>query len=338
MFEKMAAGMTTIEPVPMLLLPFLVKAMGAHAIPARAKNIDFQLVDDGNDKDLAVNMDPIKLTVVFRNLFSNAIKFSQKDGEVEVRVKREASLAGQEFVTVSVRDTGAGLSKENLGKLFQEGMQFNANKLQAGGGSGLGLYITKGIVNQHEGSLIWAESAGEGKGCTFFVKTPTLKLGSSQKIALVEEVEAEGAAEASRGARMRSKSELNSHAMSQCDSELAAPPGKFVPSISSRMPSILGAEGIEGHIDQIAERCAVASGADDVDDDASEGALDDFKPRILVVDDSAMNRRVLCRLLEQAGYDTVQASDGLAAVAAISRVGVVRFRSQLASTLPLYLG
>ena len=53
---------------------------------------------------------------------------------------------------------------------------------------------------------------------------------------------------------------------------------------------------------------------------------------------SAMNRRVLCRLLEQAGYDTVQASDGLAAVAAISRVGVVRFRSQLASTLPLYLG
>jgi CheY-like chemotaxis protein len=131
---------------------------------------------------------------------------------------------------------------------------------------------------------------------------------------------------------------LNSHTMSQCDSELAARPGKFVATISSRMPSILGAEGIEGHIEQIAERCAVASGADDVDDDASEGALDDFKPRILVVDDSAMNRRVLCRLLEQAGYDTVQASDGLAAVAAISRVGVVRFRSQLASTLPLYLG
>jgi hypothetical protein len=56
MFETMAAGMTTIEPVPMLLLPFLAKAMGAHIIPARAKNIDFQLIDDGNDKDLAVNM------------------------------------------------------------------------------------------------------------------------------------------------------------------------------------------------------------------------------------------------------------------------------------------
>ena len=49
-----------------------------------------------------------------------------------------------EMVEVTVRDTGAGLSAKNIGKLFGEGVQFNANGLQGGGGSGLGLFITKG--------------------------------------------------------------------------------------------------------------------------------------------------------------------------------------------------
>ena len=110
------------------------------------------------------------MVVVFRNLLSNAIKFSNRGGKVVVYVRRELNEAGKETVTIAVQDSGAGLSKENIGRLFQEGVQFNANKLQKGGGSGLGLYITKGIVNMHAGARIWAESDGEGHGCTFFVE------------------------------------------------------------------------------------------------------------------------------------------------------------------------
>jgi len=77
-------------------------------------------------------------------------------------------------VHITVKDSGPGLSAAHLKQLFTEGTQFNANQLQGGGGSGLGLYITKGIVEQHDGGRIWCESAGEGHGCTFHVVFPVL--------------------------------------------------------------------------------------------------------------------------------------------------------------------
>ena len=62
-------------------------------------------------------------------------------------------------------------SQENLPKLFNEIVQFNAGKLQNGGGSGFGLWITKSIVDLHEGR-VFAHSEGEGTGCTFTVDLP----------------------------------------------------------------------------------------------------------------------------------------------------------------------
>ena len=71
-----------------------------------------------------------------------------------------------------MKDDGAGISSVNVSRLFQEGVQFNANELQKGGGSGFGLFIAKGIVDLHTNSRMWAESEGEGMGATFFVKLP----------------------------------------------------------------------------------------------------------------------------------------------------------------------
>jgi hypothetical protein len=75
------------------------------------------------------------------------------------------------FLVVDVVDTGAGISPENQQKLFKEIVQFQPEKLQAGGGSGLGLWITKGIVDMH-GGRISVHSDGEGHGCTFTVRLP----------------------------------------------------------------------------------------------------------------------------------------------------------------------
>jgi signal transduction histidine kinase len=69
MFEKLAAGMTTIETAPTRIVRFLNKAMKHHTIPARAKEIDFTLTVDARDSQLGVNVDPVKMTIVFRNLF-----------------------------------------------------------------------------------------------------------------------------------------------------------------------------------------------------------------------------------------------------------------------------
>ena len=74
-------------------------------------------------------------------------------------------------VLIGVKDSGAGLTAEQLERICEEGVQFNANELQAGQGSGLGLFITKGIVNQHAGKLL-VTSEGIGKGATFTVELP----------------------------------------------------------------------------------------------------------------------------------------------------------------------
>ena len=144
MFEKLAAGMTTLECVPTPVLPFLEQAMKQHLLPVRSKEITFELVPSSVVTSfVSINVDPLKLATVFRNLFSNAIKFTKKRGRVTVRVEMK-TIEGINMIEMTVQDSGAGLSAENLGRLFGEGVQFNANGLQGGGGSGLGLFITKG--------------------------------------------------------------------------------------------------------------------------------------------------------------------------------------------------
>ena len=69
MFEKLAAGMTTLETAPTHIVSFLRDAMKQHMIPSRAKKIDFRLSVDARDDELGVNIDPVKMTVVFRNIF-----------------------------------------------------------------------------------------------------------------------------------------------------------------------------------------------------------------------------------------------------------------------------
>ena len=78
------------------------------------------------------------------------------------------------MVHISVKDSGVGMTEDNLSNLFQEGVQFNANQLQGGKGSGLGLWVSKGFAQRHNGDIV-AESAGEGQGCTFTLQLPAYK-------------------------------------------------------------------------------------------------------------------------------------------------------------------
>lgn len=77
-------------------------------------------------------------------------------------------------VHIRVTDSGPGLSPDQQERMFQEGVQFNANELQAGEGSGLGLWISREIVKQHNG-VIGVKSEGLGKGATFSITIPVLR-------------------------------------------------------------------------------------------------------------------------------------------------------------------
>lgn len=81
------------------------------------------------------------------------------------------------MVRISVTDTGAGLTKENQQKLFKNIVQFHASKLQQGGGSGIGLWISSKIIGLH-GGRIGVVSEGEGLGSTFYIDIPIMKIKS----------------------------------------------------------------------------------------------------------------------------------------------------------------
>lgn len=85
------------------------------------------------------------------------------------------------ILRIQVADTGAGMTPDQLDQLFHDGVQFNVNQLQAGQGSGLGLFITKGILEQHGGSLS-AASEGLKRGATFTAKLPIYKTDSKDYV------------------------------------------------------------------------------------------------------------------------------------------------------------
>jgi signal transduction histidine kinase len=114
--------------------------------------------------------DPQRVTQVLYNLVSNALKFTPTGGEVEVRARRDGA-----WLEASVADTGAGLTAEQAGQLFQPFTRLHRDQLDAPG-TGLGLYISQGIAQRHGGTLA-VRSAGPGRGATFTLRLPQAPAG-----------------------------------------------------------------------------------------------------------------------------------------------------------------
>lgn len=139
------------------------------------KAVVFKSLIDGKKLKLTVKVDPDlpqtfpfdrrRLGQTLDNLLSNAIKYTDA-GEVNIKVQVKDSLA-----QVAVSDSGDGIKKEDLPKLFSKFEQLGKGKTGERKGTGLGLVIAKGIVEAH-GGQIWATSAGLGKGTTFTFTLP----------------------------------------------------------------------------------------------------------------------------------------------------------------------
>ncbi len=110
-------------------------------------------------------MDSDRVAQVLTNLLSNAIKFSPQGGRIEVTAE-----PGDGEVRLGVRDHGEGIATEDVPKLFKKFTQLDSSATRKAGGTGLGLVICKGIVEQH-GGRIWVESA-RGEGSTFQFTLP----------------------------------------------------------------------------------------------------------------------------------------------------------------------
>jgi signal transduction histidine kinase len=103
--------------------------------------------------------DEPRLSSVFRNLLTNALNYGGK--HITVGCLSEQTDARGAFF---VRDDGIGIAQRNLEKIFQAGERLKKREVE---GVGMGLTFCKKVIMQHQGT-IWAESAGEGKGATFY--------------------------------------------------------------------------------------------------------------------------------------------------------------------------
>jgi signal transduction histidine kinase len=124
---------------------------------------------------LLVSADPDRLGEVLANLLGNALRHTPGGGGVEVAARQR----GQE-VELSVRDSGEGIPPELLDRVFERFFRVDAARTRNDGGSGLGLTISRAIVEAH-GGRVWAESVGRGGGARFVVRLPTrpARTGSS---------------------------------------------------------------------------------------------------------------------------------------------------------------
>jgi two-component system, OmpR family, sensor histidine kinase VicK len=129
-------------------------------------------VVEKHDDPISVEADRERITQVLYNLLDNATKFSQ-EGIILVAVERKRNNDNnddaKEVIVISVKDTGSGIHPEIMPKLFSK---FASKSFQ---GTGLGLYISKGIIEAH-GGKIWAENNSDGKGATFSFSLPIIQI------------------------------------------------------------------------------------------------------------------------------------------------------------------
>jgi signal transduction histidine kinase len=112
-----------------------------------------------------IEADRDKISQVFINLLSNALKYTGNGGRVEIKVSGTHNAA-----KVQIRDTGAGISPEDLPHIFERFYRTDKSRNRDTGGAGIGLTIVKSIIEAHKGSI--TVESEPGKGSTFFVTLP----------------------------------------------------------------------------------------------------------------------------------------------------------------------
>ena len=117
-----------------------------------------------------VSADPIRFQQILWNLITNAIRFSPQGARIWTVLDRIESPSGEQ-VRLQVRDNGIGIKSESIHLIFEAFTQLNGTSTRTHGGLGLGLTITRNLVEMHGGTIV-AESDGEGKGTTFVVCIP----------------------------------------------------------------------------------------------------------------------------------------------------------------------
>lgn len=279
-YEKLDSGLIEVVKTELDPVGFLQRAIATISILASRKSIVMSTSIRFNPREVAVCIDEIKIAQVLTYVLDNAIKFTPSGGTVKVK----ASVSkDRRYLVVEVIDTGCGISKANQEKLFTHPIQFHAKTQQSGGGSGLGLWISKRLMDLHEG-YIKVHSDGEGLGSKVTVQLPLQQPGLNPSTRYLQSSLDHGIQEQQDFADLEANSDLTPPDVDDAaersdlltESSIAA--SKFSPKLMFHAPN-------------------------------------QQSKNILIVDDSKLNRKMIRKSLEYYGFYTCfEADDGSAAL------------------------
>ena len=163
--SKMNAGKMELESIPFDLSTKIAASAGIFAPKIEEKGISLHVNTDTKiPKELMG--DPTRLSQVLLNLVSNALKFTERGGKIDVLSEYIEQSKDKVTFKVSVRDSGIGMSKAQQEKIFEAYSQATLSTTRKSGGTGLGLMISTKIINSMGGKL--EVESEEGKGSTFY--------------------------------------------------------------------------------------------------------------------------------------------------------------------------
>jgi signal transduction histidine kinase/uncharacterized protein HemY len=151
------------NPLPMKLLPVVHNIVLLNKLSASNKNIELK---DEVPEDIEVYADLQMLTLIIRNLISNALKFTPEGGSVTIKAVDKYSM-----IEISVIDTGLGISTNNAEKLFKIETHFTTQGTGNESGTGLGLILVKEFVEKNKGKISFSSEPGKGSIFTFTLPT-----------------------------------------------------------------------------------------------------------------------------------------------------------------------
>jgi signal transduction histidine kinase len=163
--SRIEAGRVEVTPKAFDMVALVKEVMEEVRAKAAEKQLNLFVLEN---KIPEVFADPDKVHQVLLNLIGNALKFTPQSGNITVSFQTDGQV-----VDISIKDTGAGISKEDIGALFKKFSMVDSSYVASAttGGTGLGLYISKSLVEIMKGR-IWVASEGVGKGATFSFSLP----------------------------------------------------------------------------------------------------------------------------------------------------------------------
>jgi signal transduction histidine kinase/EAL domain-containing protein (putative c-di-GMP-specific phosphodiesterase class I)/CheY-like chemotaxis protein len=342
-FSKIEAGKMTLEQAPTDLTEIVEDVVSLFWERAREKGLDLAAYIDPRVPAL-IEADPVRLRQVIGNLVNNALKFTETGG-----VMLSAEPAPEGGLRIEVRDTGVGVAKDKIASLFNAFSQADASTTRRFGGTGLGLAICRRLVEAMGGRLLVASNPGRGSTFGFEFRPPVIEPGAPWPVFDGAQIAVSLAGVATRSSVRRYLASAHAELCASVAGDGQVPPmavigdpqalaplapgpvhtvciGEYGDPAPARLKHAGLAQVVliqpfrRRDLAAVLAQLAAGGGLSDAlveEARAEDDALPSFAGRrVLVADDSAVNREVAMEALARLGVSAAVAADGRAAAEA----------------------